>query len=486
MRRAGVGPGRRIGFRGFGGGRPASFDPLADPDLAAMYIALDATDNGTTLTLPDRGPGGYTMTATGTRPAIDETGFAGQRAIDPSVLVSGSSNPLSSAGIGAALTGKRAVTVVVLCGGGLPADASGYLLRYGGSGAGDFMLRSKVSNLGQLAVTNYQASGGTLANGGIAEGRTDDDTEPLVTPKALAFVIDGTKTDSSQVRVYHHRAKEHVLVYPATQGTLGTTMSSRTLIVGSANGGVGRYMGRIAGLAIFARAMESAEIAPVMQWMRAQYGLGSATQIIWAGDSITGGTGTAEGNYRYWIQQAYESARASDSSLWGTYEAIGPSGHGSLWPEDWLAGAAGSRTSVVTTALVDAVTTNGLQPDIISPMIGRNDICLDDITAAQQASLWETLLVSVYDAYPAAKLKLRSLTRDTSSGGIFEPTILEANALGPTVVANAIAARPGMQAEWVIGPYDVATSDGTHPTAGDGGGHQALGYGLWPIVQGWL
>jgi hypothetical protein len=443
------------------------FDPLIDPDLAGLWLALDATDNGTTLSVPDRGAGGYTLTATGTRAQIDATGVAGLQGLDFSALVAGN-GPLTSAAFGAAMVGGNQATVLALVT-STPTTGS-YLLRYGAGGGGDWYARAHVTSPGQL-------------NGAMVAGATCDLRSPLRSvilhaPKVVAVQFDGSLAVNQVAGVWQN-GKNAGGAY-ATNGSAPASFANRTLYVCSNTNASLPFTGRWGGMAIVKRLLTATEIAQWSAWMRAQYSLGAPKQVLWVGDSLVG----AAAGHRLYIVNAYNAERGG-ASPWGTYDQIGPAGLGTAYPEDWHDGVSGSTITTIGTRMATTLAAgSAYDPDIVAlSNCGTNDV-LANASAATIASRWETLLTTIYDLRPNVKIKLISLINHTSS----EPrtqVVIDANLLGPTAVANAIAARPGMLAEWVDGPYAITLADGTHPTTGAGGGYDTMGTALWPIVKAW-
>lgn len=442
---------------------PSGFDPLADPDLVALWLADDASDDGATLTQPDRGPGGYHLTATGGsgRPSLASGGFvAGHQAINFASLASGWVT-LSSSAIGAALTGGQKATVFSLLG-PIASPAAGYVMRYGAAAAGDFWWRHSVPSTGQhdMAVVNT-----TIANRqSILRG------EPASLPVIMAWTFDGSLASNKIVGVY--RDGDWLMAgTTVTEGAPTTTMGNKTLYVGANSSGASPIKQPWGGGAVVKRVLTQAEIERWVAWFRSQHGMAAPRRILFTGDSIT----AAATGWRKRVWDLY----AAGSYAPGLHQPIGPLGLGATYLQNYHDASSGSRVADCVTRLTTTLASgSAYYPHVVAMLAGVNDIILDAKTAAQVAAAWEAALVSIYDLRPDVKIKLLSLINN-SVGSIIDA----ANALGPTAVANAIASRPAMQAEWVE-PWSlpVSLADGTHP---DAAGYSAMGDSIYPLVMTW-
>jgi lysophospholipase L1-like esterase len=221
-----------------------------------------------------------------------------------------------------------------------------------------------------------------------------------------------------------------------------------------------------AGCAVVKRVLTQAEVVQFGNYLRAQYGMGTPRRIMWVGDSLTSPGQLAQ------FQAQYATDRAANPSVWGTYEATDADG------------VAGSTITQISTRLNTSLAANSYrQPDVIALLnCGTNDI-LQGATAAQVATRWGSLLANVHSLRPGVPIKLLSLVKNTSNAGLYTQVVIDANALGPVTVANAIAANPGMTAQWVNNIYDITLSDGTHPS--DPAGEAEMAAHLWPLIKTW-
>lgn len=481
MRRPGVGVLRRSGFRGIsgvrGGGAPP-FDPLTDPDLAGLWLAppygasAGAADDGTTLTVPDLGPNARHLTATGGtgRPAIAATGCAGKRAIDFSALVSGNA-PLLNAAIGGDLVGETAVTVLHVTGIAAALPTAAFYARYGPGAGGDWYWRHVVPAVGRQDVEVI----GTPNTVWYSTLRSD----PCVFTGVRAAAFDVSLAMGKAMPVW----KDGVPLVGAynSDGGTPTTLASRTVYVGSNTNGTSPLKTPLGAMAIVKRVLSQPEIEQWTMWLRGVFDLGAPVRLLQSGDSITAADGWRRG-----VWDLYAADCAASLAQYGVHQPIGSGGLGATWQQNWHDGVSGTRVAQLATRMATTLASGSIfDPNAVMCLIGINDIILDGASAATVAAAWEALLIAIYDLRPTVKIKLMQLINNTSAAGAFTATVLAANALGPTAVANAIAARPGMLAEWVPSIYTVALADGTHPTTGPGGGYEAMAADYYPRIMSW-
>lgn len=431
----------------------SAFDPLVDADLAGLWVALDATDNGTTITVPDRSVNGYNMTATGSdRPAISSTGFCNHKGLTSD---QGTWKGVSSSAIGAALSGGQQISIVCLLGNVTDPGSTRPFIKYGTGYAGCFDLDVKYTGRGQLRANFIQAGGVTSC-----ELKTIADSEVLTVPKTVAVTFNGS-LGADQVRAYYQDGQLIPSAY-ANNGINACTFPNDTLNI--ANG----FDGVFAGCAVVKRVLTQSEVLQFSNYLRGAYGMGDPKQVLWVGDSLTNPSQLSR------VGAAYATDRAATPSLWGTYEAIDH------------AGVAGETISQIQTRLTTQLASGtARQPThILLFNCGTNDF-LQGATAAQLASRWEALLAHVYSLRPGVPIKLSSLVKNTASAGAFTQIVIDANTLGPSAVANAVAANPGMDAEWITNAYDIPLQDGTHPTQGVGSGEDDIAAVLWPQIKTW-
>lgn len=461
-----------MGYNGvIGYGRAAggpSFNPVDDPDLAGLWLALNASDNGTTLTVPDLGLGGYHLTATGTRPTIDATGVAGQRSINFSALAAGNT-PLSVA-FGGALGGHQQVTVFSLVASETTNLAS-YLALYGLNSTGDWDFRYNVGAHKAPSVRQFNP-------GGNCDLRTAALTAVTYSPKVLVGQTNAALIGNQAGPIW--QSSKLCGSFYFTNAPNPATFGNKTLYAGSRSDGVTPYTGRWGGMAIVRRLLSQSEIEQWSTWLLQQYSCGPPKQVMWVGDSLT----QAIGGYRLYVRDRYVEERGL-SVAWGTYEPIGPQGLGATYPENYHDGINGTDIVDMTTRMATTLAAGSAHnPDVVALCnCGTNDV-LDDASAAVIASRWETLMTTIYDLRPTTKIRLISLINTTNSPARTQTTI-DANLLGPSAVAAAKVSRPGMNAEWVDGPYTIALADTIHPTTGIGGGYDVMGTALWPFVKSW-
>lgn len=451
----------------------AAWTPLADPDLVALWLALDATDNGTTLTVPDRGPNGLSLTATGGsgRPSISNTGLANRKAIDFSSLAAGWV-PLSSAGIGARLSARTAVTVLFLVGPGAAA-ASSFLMLYGTTAAGDMRwLYTQPSN-GQHTASLYNGAGVHS----VSQTTVNADKPAFETVWALTIDCSAGTHKISQVSVDSS-------ALPGTWTADGgpSAMASRAMYIGANSTGAAPFKQMWGGGAVVRRVLSATEIARWGAWMRGQYSMaGTPRRVLHSGDSIVAAAATG---WRKRVWDLYAADCLSGATAYGKYQPTGNTGLGAGWAQDYSSAVSGSRildcqTRLTTTDLVSG--TAFRLPDVVSLHAGINDIILDGASAATVAASWTTFLVACYDVAPTVSYKVVSMINNTGAAA----TVQAANALGPSAVADAIALRPALRAGWVDSIYTVPLSDGTHPTTGGGGGYEQMGDAYYPLIMSW-
>jgi lysophospholipase L1-like esterase len=455
---------RLQGRGGIGGGAAAPFNPLDEPDLVHLSIwHTDASDNGTTLTIDDRSTNGTNFTATtANRPVLNATNFAGQQGVSAAALAAGGA--FSSAALGPLLVGEQQCTIFMLVGHDPNSQTSGYLFRYGSPAAGDFIARTKLTGQGQLSGTQYNA-------GGTSDFRAVSQAEKLLHPKVVCWQFDGSLA-GSQVPVLEVASKQLNGTYP-TNTVNTTTFLNRTMYL-LANFESTSFKGTCGGLVVIRRALTSDERAQWTTWLAAQYNLGPSRQHMFCGDSIT-----AAGGYKARMLTLFGTDQAAGTYPWNHFELFGPLGNTTDYPHGATSGwtIADLRTGLATWLAAGTA----YYPEYMPVMIGINDIILSGSTGATVAAGWTSLLGDIYAARPDTKIKLLSLIRNTTNA-TNEQRVIDANALGPTVVSDFLTANPGADVEWVTQAYDVDLTDGTHPSAA---GYDEMGDVLYPLMLAW-
>jgi lysophospholipase L1-like esterase len=427
--------------------------------------------------MPDRSPKGTNLTATGGsgRPSIGATAFAGQPGINFASMASGWA-PLQSSAIGALITGKTALTEILLvCYG--TTQTAGYLSAYDTSspGAGDWRHLHRQPGAGQHQITWYGASNCT-------------NTTPVAGDTITVHEVVSTVFDAAATHKVSRVNVDGALLPGTFSPDVGpASFSNRTLKIGSAYNGASPTKAIIAGVAYVARALTDVEILQWGAWMRQQYGLASTpTRILHAGDSIVVGAADTGG----WRRRSWEAYLVDCGTGAQRFGAYCPTGNiaGTYFLPDFCSGVSGSTVASTVARLTSTDLVDGTgwkqPPHVLTFSAGINDIVVSGSSAATLAAAWESALASIYAASPTTKIKLMKLINNTMSGGIYSATVQAANELGPTAVANAIAAHPGMDAEWVDSIYSVSLSaDGEHP---DSTGYAQMAADYYPRITSWL
>lgn len=440
----------------------SQFNPAADPDLVGLWLAGDATDDGSTLTVPNRKPGGTSATATGAgRPTVSATALDG---IAPGLVIAGSSVPLSAA---VSLSGKTQCTVYCLAQNSTTTGATDVWM-YGNAVQRIRCLYHNPLAYNVEVIRSASPSDATSDMSRFFGGFTYPsvnvfrfNTARSAPGENLAFWMDGKSVSTTQTNVAD------------TTGSLG----GGSLYIGCTYGGGSYFQGRIGAIAVIGREHTDAEVIQWTSWLRTQSKTAQARSFMWCGDSITVGVAN-NGGFRVKIQSLYD-ARTDGKRF---YRTIGPN-TGGYYLQDRFCAVSGQNISDLTTNISAAIgPSHDYHPDIIPLLIGTNDIGVGPGVSGMDtrygtlldtiASLEPSALIVAQALLPRSDVPAYSAAVNTWNSTTLPAVVTAAQTRGVNVILDTtISTTPG-----------VAYSDGLHPTAA---GYDTLGTALEPVTRTW-
>lgn len=401
-RRFGLQSGRRpaAGGRGLAvGGGGAPFDPLADVDLVALFMAEDATDNGTVLTVPNRVVGGGNATASGVgRPSINATGLDG---ISPAIDFAAHSVSLTATLAG--LATSQAATVIFF-GQQASGTTASYLWRYG-STVQDIMLRYHTATTREMRY-DRRAAEGTFFR--IIDARNLLYPSAVVTRHDMALAtedfpiwVDGAlMPDDSK---------------SADLNTSGS-LSGSTMYIGANSTGAARYQGVMGGMAVLRRALTDEEVGIWTTWFRQQTGFAVAREFMWCGDSITAAPAVDRAAWVKRIQTDYD-AEGDGIRFYRTVGPLTPSTD--AWSLGYMYAGGGWTTQTVISGIATYGIGTRFQPAIMPILIGTNDFGVDGVSVATLETRMDAMVDALAAALPSTLFILQKIlprTDDPTAG----------------------------------------------------------------------
>lgn len=374
-------------------GGVAPFNPLADPDLVALWMAADASDDGSTLTIPNRVSGGAACERTSTgRAVIDATGLD-----DVAAGVDfGSSTAALRASIGSALSGVSQATVIVYAQD--PTTTGSILWRYGTSFQTMFLFYN-VTTARRFQSNRLAVEGTAVVN---TIGR--DLTYPRAT--AWRFDRDGSEEDLP-LWIDGTEAPDTSRSGPtATSGVL----SNGTFYLGGSNSDTSMFKGQVGGVAVIKRALTDAEVTTWSAWMSTECGFPIWHDVMWIGDSITAHSNALYSQWRNEIQSLYDAE--GDGVRF--YRPVGPYSSGSpTWSRDFALAGGGLTTVTMLSQLSSFSVGTRYQPSIIPILLGTNDLA--SVDAATLEGRMSDLVDDVATRCPSARIVLQKLLPRTDN-----------------------------------------------------------------------
>lgn len=444
--------------RGFAGGGIA-FNPLADPDLLGLWVAADATDNGTTLTVANRKSGAPSLTSTGVgRASIDATGVNGVQCLDTTGM-----NKILSAALSGA-TGKSAMTVYVLA--KHDAATSCQFWQFGTGNQSWFAYYSIAAGgyqvnkiLGTSQIINTSVNGG------------------LIYPRATTFRYDNTDTpDLSSVR-------QQGLSGPATpSGTDQTNpLASGSIYIGSTSAGGSPFDGKVFACAVIARKHSDADATLWEQYLNTLVKQGTRKEVAFNGDSLAACSVVGGAQWRARVETLFRAEAATDDRYW--YMANGPYSPSSTpFTNDYTFAAGGSTIANMQADWAVAARQIGVRyfPDVMPILIGTNDIAAG-ATAAAVATSYRAALNDLRTRSPNTKaIAMKLIPRNDAFNSVVttynatehDAMVAAAQGDGCNVLSDDTFAT--------LGGYTYL--DGVHVAAVDG---DRMGDAIYPQLKTW-
>lgn len=438
----------------------AAFDPLATPDLVGLWMAEDATDNGTTLTVPNRVSGGAATTSTGAgRPTIAATGLEG---VAPGIDF-GSATAAMTAAIGAAVGGATELTVLMLAQD--TTTTAGYLWTYWGAVQTSSALYNSAA--GRHTTTTRVTSGGSRA----VRTRGRD----LVFARAAAYRADIGATSGEDALALDGAAQ---VVVSAT-GPADTTgsFSSGTLYIGSTQVPSAFFKGRIGAWAVVRRRLSDEEVTQWTAWLQSQIAP-RIFNVMWEGDSIQANSNATYAQWRKVLWDLY----AADSGTPRFFRPVGPlSPAVPTWTQDFCLCAGGTTIVDHEGFLATYEVGTRYVPDIVPVCLGTVDAATVD--AATMDSRMSSFLDELATRLPSALIVLQKIV-PRATGDAAETRVADWN---DNYYAPLLAAKQGAGMN-IIGDttlYDLAPytyTDGLHP---DSAMATPMGTAMYAALRGW-
>ena len=444
--------------------RGRAFDPLATPNLVALWMAPDATDNGTTLTIPNRVSGGVPATSTGGgRAVIDPTGLDGiSQGIDFTSATVG-----LSANIGAAITGSKQLTVI--CFAQDPSTTAGRLWTYN-SGVQNASLNSN-GLAGRVFQSLRVATGGNR----IVNSRGRD----LVFPRACIWRAD-IDAATEDYPLWLDGVPTPVASASGPTDTPGT-FGSGTFWIGTSATGTLPLRGRIGAVAVIRRAITDEEATQWTTWLRAQFGFSRTFDVMWVGDSIQANSNVTYAQWRKVLWDEYEAA--GDGMRF--FRPVGPfSPAQPTWPQDFCMCQGGTTIPTHEGYLATFEVGTRYVPDIVPICLGTVDaVTVDAATInARMSSFIDALRTRVPNALIVLKKIVPRTTGDAAQARVadwnnnyFAPLVVAKQALGYNIIGDTVLHD--------LSPYTyVEDPVGLHP---DLAMSTPMGEAMYPRLRAW-
>lgn len=442
-----------------GGGGPVWL-PYTDADLLGVWDPADGSDNGTTLTIPNRVSGGSSFTSTtGTRATLSATGIYGR----PGVAMAGA--PLTNTGVGALLAGRAGCTIIQT--GAASATTAAYLHRYGTTADGDFRtLRSQPSS-GRLALTLEAATNRAYAG-------------EAGTPEYFWFPqVCCVRYGMATLEVPWVDAQPSPGTFSGTAP--GGTMANRTLYWGSDTTGATAFPGVLGPLVLVGRVLTDAEIPVWTAWYAGLVAQTSWRQVYWTGDSITACNSVGGAQWRLELQSLITGG--SSPSYYRATGQFSPSS--TAFTLDYC-NAGGGNTIATTTANLATYNygtryRSGPRAAVFPILLGTNDIAVSGLSNSAIATAYGTLLDTIVARLPGSRCIVQKLLPrgDASNAQV---TDLNANYL-PTVVSDAVGRGIDCLLDDTFATMGGITYlDAVHPDAASG---VAMAAAIEPVLRGW-
>lgn len=431
-----------------------------------LFVIGDGSDDGTTLTWPNRVVAEGDATATGAgRPAISTTACDGLPGLDFA------SHSVTLKATLSGMAGATASTVIVLL--HYTGTAGGCIYRIGDA---EPYIRTLINN---VSLWRYN----------VQRFTTDDSTiqyrgrEPIYA-SAICARHDAALGSGQDFPLWIDGDEMPVLVGD-TPVVAATALSTGVLYIGeNGTAGSSRFQGAIAGIAVLRRALTDAEVETWTQWLRAECGFATAKDVMWLGDSITESDTVLRANWRKRIWDLYEAESAIDEVRWyrarGAYKVAVPT-----WDFDYSHSTGGWLCATAEAALATQFVGTRYQPDIVPMLIGTNDLNSGSVTDLLTA--YGSLVDELHARLPNARLVAQKLLPRGDSGTIdAKVTDWNANYHDAFVAAKAAEGIDIISDDTLRTLSDgggiTYVTDGVHPDAACA---DDMGDALWPALKTW-
>ena len=438
-----------------------AFNPLADPDTVGVWLAKDASDDGSTLSIPNRVSGGtpFERTSAG-RAVIDATGLD-----DVSVGIDfGSSTAALRALIGAELSGVSQATVIVYAQD--PTTTGSILWRYGTSFQTMFLFYN-VTTMRRFQSDRIAVEGTAVVN---TIGRH------LTYPRAVAwrFDRDGAEEDPP-LWIDGTEAPDTSRSGPtATTGAL----SNGTFYLGGNSNDTSPFKGQVGGVAIVKRALTDAEVTTWSSWMATECGFPVWHDVMWVGDSITAHSNALYSQWREEVQALYDAE--GDGVRF--YRPVGPYSTGSpTWSRDFALAGGGLTTVTMLAQLSSFSVGTRYQPSIIPILLGTNDLA--SVDAATLETRMGDLVDDIATRCPNALLVLQKLLPRTDNATYGARVIDWNDNYHNDFVATKVGEGVNIISDDTLATLSGITYvDGLHPDLASTG---IMGAAAYAALRGW-
>lgn len=264
----------------------------------------------------------------------------------------------------------------------------------------------------------------------------------------------------------------------AINGTIGTSsLATGTAYgIGAASGGTLGHCGAV-GDVVVTQGMADADWTTLENYLIAKYRTDQpSASLMWVGDSITVGDGSTDGDGYRSLFGSYQD-RYRFAGKW--VECVGPTEEAGFLDDSHYA-SSGKSIQWMQTNLIPRLT-SAFQPDVISVLIGTNNVRENSATwvsgtgAGSTYADLVTLLQSIASAVPGAVLVLWTLP--PLQNATYEARALELNANIPA--ALAASGLPGLvlDSRLALPTWNVTDQpDGIHPS--DAGYAKILPYAI--------
>jgi hypothetical protein len=440
------------------------WDVLASVDFAGMWFANEATDNGTTLTIPNVVSGGPAMTSTGAgRPTIGATALNGQ----PGIVNTGATAKLSAA---IDLTGETGCTIWLLLYEPNNTPGASIPFRYGVGAADSLYSYSNIFGTQSQDFSRSTAIGTPIA-------RTSGINSGLVYPRVLCYRTDSALASGEMLPVQTDGV-DGITTYAGPTNTTGT-LAGGPFDWMSDNGS--SFFPGIGGAAAIARgSVSSAKSAAVSSYLLSRAGLSRGLGVMCGGDSwvsADASEGPAPAPWRRHVQ----SLATAEGAAGLFYEAVGGMNGGQFPNDRYLAGG-GNTIAQFRQRFVDygvGINRKLLLPGLLIIHCGINDL-IQGATGAQAVERYTAMADDAREILPDCRLAFLKQARTSGAWAGLVPAI---NILNAGMV-EIVSTRPNTE----IWPdfYDgveagtLTLYDGLHLAFGDAATAGAM---IWARIK---